>query len=97
MRGDMIETYKILTKKYDKETSPKLELAKTNHLRGNKLKLQKIGCKINLRLHSFPLRIINIWNSLQNLVIKSPTVNTFKNRLDKCWTLQDLKFNYRAN
>ena len=33
--GDMIETFKTLTNKYDKSVTPKLDLIDTNRTRGN--------------------------------------------------------------
>jgi len=98
IRGDMIETYKILNNIYHEEISPKLKLANSNtyNLRGHTLKLEKMRCATNLRLHSFPLRITTTWNSLPDTVITAPSVNSFKNRLDKYWSSQELMYDYRA-
>ena len=43
IRGDMIETYKILTGKYDVETAPSLVGVCSSVTRGHSLRLQKIG------------------------------------------------------
>ena len=83
LRGDMIETFKILTKVYDDDVSPNLCLhssEQTTH--GHKLKLQKQRCEGALRLNSFPLRITNVWNNLPQNVIEAPSVNSFKNNVE---------------
>jgi len=41
--GDVIETYKILTGKYDIETAPSLVGVGSSVTRGHSLRLQKIG------------------------------------------------------
>jgi len=48
---------------------------------------------INLRKFNFTNRvIIPIWNSLSNHVVSADTINTFKNRLDKFWSNQDVLY-----
>ena len=42
IRGDMIETYKIITGKYDTDVAPTLVRAGTNITRGNELHLLKV-------------------------------------------------------
>ena len=39
----------------------------------------------------------NIWNSLLNEVVEAPSVNSFKNRLDKHWKNQEVIFDYKAD
>ena len=44
-----------------------------------------------MRKFSFPNRIISLWNSLHSLpdyVVSSPTLSTFKARLDRFWENQ---------
>ena len=50
-----------------------------------------------LRKYSFTVRIVNLWNSLPENVISVNTVNTFKNRLDKFWSNQELVYEYKAD
>ena len=45
----------------------------------------------------FSARIVNIWNSLPNLVVGACTVNAFKARLDKFWQHQIVKFDFTAD
>ena len=41
-------------------------------------------------------RITNVWNSLPFSVVTAPSVNSFKNRLDKHWALQELKYDWET-
>ena len=45
----------------------------------------------------FSARIVNIWNSLPNSVVDACTVNAFKERLDKFWHHQAVKFDFTAD
>ena len=84
MRGDMIETFKILTDIYDKAASPILEFVSQDiPTRGHKYKLRKKHHNTRIHQHFFSSRIIDAWNSLPNDVVEAPTLNSFKNKLDK--------------
>ena len=96
LRGDMIETYTILTGKYDKLASPEMNLNNLGITRGHNLKLCINRTKYDLRKHFFINRIGIIWNSLPNNVVKADNVNIFKNRLDKFWVSQDCVYDYQA-
>ena len=90
IRGDMIETYKILTGKYDIETAPSLVGVCSSVTRGDSLRLQKNRTKYDLRKFRFANRIVNIWNSLPSYVVSAETVNCFKTRLDRFWLNRDI-------
>ena len=51
----------------------------------------------DLRQFSFTNRIVNIWNSLQNVVVDVDSVDLFKTRLDTFWTFQDVKYDYTVD
>jgi ribonuclease P/MRP protein subunit RPP40 len=97
LRGDMIETYKILTGRYDKEAAPELKLNKSSKARGNSYKLENHRTRYDLRKYFFTNRIVNIWNSLPDEVVLSTTTNQFKNRLDKFWMNQALIYDHKAD
>jgi len=61
------------------------------------LKLVHPRCHYDLRKYSFTVRIVNLWNSLPENVISANTVDTFKNRLDKFWSEQELVYDYKAD
>jgi len=60
--------------------------------RGNRYKLTQHDCHYDLRKYTYTNRVIPIWNSLSNYVVSAETVNTFKRRLDKFWSDQDVLY-----
>ena len=99
MRGDIIEVYKMLTDKYDQKVSdlllPYKHISNTN-TRGHPLKLRKPPCSKNLTKNFFNRRVTNTWNALPLMIIEAPSMNAFKNRLDKHWEKLDIKYNFDA-
>ncbi|RUS80406.1 hypothetical protein EGW08_011842 [Elysia chlorotica] len=83
-RGDMIDLWKYIHGVYDTDR-PHFDIGNSRDTRGNSLKIYKHRCRLNLRSNSFSHRVINDWNGLPESVVTAPTVNCFKNRLDKCW------------
>ena len=59
------------------------KLNNENCLRGNKFKVFKERCKLNIRKYFFNQRIVDVWNSLPNKVVCSKTIIEFKNSLDR--------------
>jgi hypothetical protein len=96
IRGDMIEVYKILTNKYDNNVTLNLSLSNCTYTRGNALKLTTVRPNLDLKKYTFTVRIVSVWNSLPDSVIKSDTINKFKNALDKHWQNEEFRYNYRA-
>jgi len=86
LRGDLIETFKILTGREHVNYNKFFELADvTSGLRGHSLKLFKPRCHTAVRQNFFSLWIVNEWNKLPQDVVEAPSINTFKNRLDRHW------------
>jgi hypothetical protein len=96
LRGDMIETYKILNGYYDSELVPNLNLNVCHRTRGHSFKLDVLRTKYDLRKYAFPSRIISSWNSLTEDVVQASSVNVFKNKLDKLWKMEEIYFDYEA-
>ena len=95
MRGDMIETFKILTGIYDKRvTNGILQLNESHITRGHAMKLSKFRSKKDIRKYSFTQRITDIWNSLPDYVVISKSVHQFENRLDRYWEKHPMKYVY---
>ena len=92
----MIETYKIVTGKYDPVVAPTLSRSDSYITRGNNLRLQKHHTRYDLRKYYFNNRVVNLWNSLPNWVVMSDITNIFKNRLDSFWKGQDIIYDFRA-
>ena len=93
LRGDMIETFKIITGTYDKEVTEGIfDLDPNTRTRGHNMKIKKKFCKSNLRKFNFTNRIVEIWNSLPQSVVNAKDVRQFEILLDKFWEHQDVKF-----
>ena len=91
-RADMIQTYKFL---YDIDIVDKDKLfttAQYQATRGHPYKLFKRISRLNLRANTFSNRVINTWNNLPANVVNAPSVNAFKNRLNKYWHGRPCKF-----
>jgi hypothetical protein len=101
IKGDMIETYKIINEKYDPEASSFLKLLSKSgnrfSRRNNSNKIVQQRFKTSLRKNSFAVRVAKVWNKLPDQVINAPSTNAFKNRLDKYWENEELYYSdYRA-
>jgi len=96
-RADMIEVYKILHEIYDPEIKTPLKKLRDirPEARGHKLALSMPRHRLDLRKYSFMHRVVPIWNSLSELTVTAPNVDTFKARLDKEWASQPSVFDYR--
>ena len=94
IRRDMIEVHKILTNKYDSRVNLYLEKQQDSITRGHSLKLANNRYHYDLRKIYFAPRIVNVWNSLPEIVISADTPDTFKRRLDKFWQHQDILYDY---
>ena len=99
-RGDMIETYKILTKKYDELVSDFLplhkDIVKDSKTRGHNMKLYKRKSKLDIQRYSFSYRIVNTWNNLPQKVVSAPSTVAFENRLNTHWSNLKLKYDFTA-
>ena len=92
----MIEVFKILTGKNDKDATHCLKLwkdmAPRASDRGHNMKLYPQRARTQLRKNTFAIRTVHIWNSLPEHVVTAPSLNAFKNRLDKHWSNQPIMY-----
>ena len=100
IRGDMVETYKILNNKYDEKLGNFLPLHRDQvehpeRIRGHSKKLYKREWKKVIRKHSFGYRIVGPWNSLPEKVVSAPSLNCFERHLDKFWSQQSIRFDFK--
>ncbi len=95
-RGDLIEVSKMFHI-YDDEVEDLLDRAAESATRGHAYKLEKKHVRLQIRQHNFKNRVINLWNSLPEGVVSAPTLNTFKNWLDKLWEHHPMKFDWEAD
>lgn len=83
-RGDLIETFKIMTGRERVDRSQFFKPSDTGHdCRGHSMKLAVTGCRTDARKHFFSHRVVQPWNGLTQHVVDAPSVNAFKNRLDR--------------
>ena len=80
----MIDVYKYTHDVYNMNPSP-LPLEQGSITRGHSFKLAKRRTERSTRQKFFPFRVVNMWNSLPVNVVEAPSVNSFKNKLDKHW------------
>jgi hypothetical protein len=90
LRGDMIETYKIINDAYDKEVTEGIitmeeERAEGARPRRHQHKIKRQDYNTNRGKFKFSYRIRGIWNNLPEKVVNSENLNQFKNRLDGYW------------
>ena len=100
MRGDiyMIEVIKIINGIYDPLTTVDMfELNTTSNTRGHSKKIKKKTSRLNVRKYTFIIRIVEIWNSLPESVIKAKTDKQFEIDLDEHWKHQECKYDFTAD
>ena len=88
LRGDLIQTYKIINQVDDVDTNHFFKMANMTDNKSNitRKSYQKILHQQNLtntRRYSFSHRVIKHWNSLPEHVKKAQNTNSFKTALDK--------------
>ncbi len=84
-RGDMIETYKLITGKEDINPGKFFTMAT---VRGDpelthNMKLYKNSFRLDVRKYNFSQRVIDKWNSLDKDVVESLKTSGFKRKYDK--------------
>ena len=82
LRGDMINTYKIVTGSYKVDKSIFFQPARETTTRGHRFKLYKQHARTLGKQKTFGNRVLNEWNKLPPYVVEAENVNAFKNRLD---------------
>ena len=84
LRGDLIETYKLLNGIDKVDTGTFFHMRNQERMRGHHyLALEKPSCNLDVRKFSFSHRIVNEWNALPQSVVESVSLEVFKRRLDK--------------
>ena len=91
MRSDLIETFKIVNRKYD--INPELFFQLDNGDRkGHDHKLFKKRFRLNVRKYAFSNKVIDNWNLLSANCVNCSTINTFKKHLSSELELEVVKF-----
>jgi len=92
----MIETYKIVSRKYHPGVAPTLYKASVHVTRGNDMRLEKSRVKYDLQKFTFSTRVVNTWNSLPNWVVSANTTNTLKQDWINFGIIKAIIYNFRA-
>ena len=85
LRGDLIETFKIVKQIDRVDPDYFFTRSHTTELRGHPYKLYKPRFRTRGRQFTFSTRVINPWNLLPTSVVNSNNVLEFKTKLDKVW------------
>lgn len=81
-RGDLIETFKILNGYYNHPLDV-FTIHQGVRGRGHSKKLEKEKCSRLVRKNFITNRVVYRWNALSEDTVSAPSVNTFKNRVDR--------------
>ena len=98
LRGDIIEIYKhvhvyeaaIVASSFQRRCRPSRKHDHQIHE-----PVAKDGIR-GVQANSFHYRIPTIWNNLPRTVVEAQTLDKFKNRIDKLWDKQPMRYDHRA-
>ena len=98
LRGDMIETFKVVKEIHDPEAAPHMSMVGPDRrtVRGHKFKMLKRRVNTRLRQNFFTERVIDTWNSLSSHVVEAPSIKAFERRIDRFWRNQDIVYDHEA-
>ena len=85
VRGDMILMFKVMNGLVRLDRNLLFTPKTLHNTRGHPQKVFKHHATKLPRKNSFSQRTINDWNTLPRHVIEAPSINAFKERLDKYW------------
>ena len=92
----MIKVDEMVNGLYDSEVGNILKMwheeTERTDLRGHSKKLFLKRPRTCLRKNSFVLRVVGTWNGLPSSIVTAPSINSFKNRLDRYWSNQDIMY-----
>ena len=99
LRGDMINTYKILSGVHERKLCPKFQMKADVTGRGGRtsMAIYQERCKTDVRKFFFSTRIVAVWNTLPKEVVEAKSVESFKRNIDKAWKNERVKFDYKES
>ena len=83
LRGDLMNADKYLKGGCQEDGAKLFPEVPSDRTRGNRHKLKHRKFRLNMRKNFFPLRMTEHWNRLPRGAVESPSLETFKTRLDK--------------
>jgi hypothetical protein len=84
-RGDLIETFKLLTGVEKVPHEKFFQPAVVSSTRGHSQKLYRSQSKLMVRYNFFSQRVVSQWNQLPSQVVGAKSVSQFKDNLDQHW------------
>ena len=82
VRGDLIETYKILTVLDRVDSERMFPMVGGSRTRGHSLRIRVKPFRTEVRRNFFTQRVVNLWSSLPQKVVEVKTFCDFKKELD---------------
>ena len=88
LQGDLIAAFQYLKGAYRKGGDNLISRGNSDRTRGNGFRLKQGRFRLDKRKKFFTMRVVKHWNRLPREVVKAPSLETFKTRLDR--TLSNL-------
>ena len=82
MRGDLIETYKILAGLDRLDSERMFPMAGEPRTRGHSLRIRGKPFRTEMRKNFFTQRVVGLWNSLPQRAVEASSISIFKRELD---------------
>jgi len=83
MRGDLIETYRILRGMDRVDVERMFPLVGKTRTRGHNLRLKGRSFKSEMRRNFFCQRLVSLWNSLPQTAAEAKSLSVFKTEIDR--------------
>ena len=86
LQGDLTGTFQYLKRAYKKDEDRLSTRACCDRTRGNGFKLKEGRFRLSIRKTFFTMRVVKPWHRLPREVVDAPSLETFKDRLDRAWS-----------
>ena len=96
-RGDLIQVYKILSRKYDLDDGAFFQNPVDTRTTGHSHKVFKQRANSSTCRNFFSCRVTELWNELPDAIGTAPNTDIFKERLDKYWLNRDWLYDFESS